>query len=53
MMPEGFLAFFECEKEAVRAKARHKGTDYARVEYVRADKPVAELGRMTAAGGKS
>lgn len=37
---DGTLAFFDSEYEAKRAKRRHPGTDYKRVEYYRA--PVAQ-----------
>ena len=33
---DGTLAFFDSEDEAQRAKRRHPGTDYKRVEYYRA-----------------
>jgi len=33
MMPEGFLAFFDCEADARRAMARNPGADYKRVDY--------------------
>lgn len=37
---DGTLAFFDSEDEAQRAKRRHPGTDYKRVEYYRA--PIAQ-----------
>ena len=37
---DGTLAFFDGEDEAQRAKRRHPGTDYKRVEYYRA--PIAQ-----------
>ncbi len=37
---DGTLAFFDSEDEAHRAKRRHPGTDYKRVEYYRA--PIAQ-----------
>lgn len=43
---DGTLAFFDSEDEAQRAKRRHPGTDYKRVEYYRA--PIAQ----TATQGK-
>lgn len=36
MMPEGFLAFFDNESDAWRAKAQNPGTDFKRVEYYKA-----------------
>lgn len=33
---DGFLAFFDNEEDAKRAKRKHHGTDYKRVEYFRA-----------------
>lgn len=36
MMPEGFLAFFDNESDARRAKAQNPGTDFKRVEYYKA-----------------
>lgn len=36
MMPEGFLAVFDSEEDAKRAKASHKGTDYKRIDRVKA-----------------
>ncbi len=41
MLPEGFLAFFDCERDARLAKARNPGTDYKRVDYYAAP-PAAE-----------
>lgn len=41
MLPEGFLAFFDCESDARQAKARNPGTDYKRVDYYTAP-PAAE-----------
>ncbi len=37
MLPEGFLAFFDCEEDARRAKANNPGTDYKRIDRVKAD----------------
>jgi len=37
---DGTLAFFDSEDEAQRAKRRHPGTDYKRVEYYRS--PIAQ-----------
>ena len=36
MMSEGFLAFFDSEEDAKRAKASNKGTDYKRIDRVKA-----------------
>lgn len=36
MMPEGVLAFFDSEEDAKRAKASNKGTDYKRIDRVKA-----------------
>lgn len=36
---DGSLAFFDTEQEAIRAKARHPGTDYMRVEYYKRPAP--------------
>lgn len=41
MIPDGTLAFFDCESDALRAKARNPGTDYKRVDYYTAP-PAAE-----------
>ena len=41
MMPEGFLAFFDSESDAMRTKARNPGTDYKQVDYYAAP-PAAE-----------
>ena len=37
MIPEGFLAFFDCEEDARRAKANNPGTDYKRIDRVKAE----------------
>lgn len=37
MLPEGFLAFFDCEEDARRAKANNPGTDYKRIDRVKAE----------------
>lgn len=41
IIPDGPLAFFDCESDALRAKARNPGTDYKRVDYYTAP-PAAE-----------
>lgn len=46
---DGTLAFFDSEDEAQRAKRRHPGTDYKRVEYYRA--PIAQTAPTVAARG--
>lgn len=38
---DGFLAFFDNEEDAKRAKRQHHGTDYKRVEYFRAPPALA------------
>ena len=48
MMPEGFLAFFDHEEDAIRAKSFHPGTDYKRVPYVRQSDHLAALSAVTA-----
>ena len=48
MMPEGFLAFFDHEENAIRAKSFHPGTDYKRVLYVRQSDHLAALSAVTA-----
>ena len=48
MMPEGFLAFFDHEEDAIRAKSFHPGTDYKRVPYVRQPANLAALYAVTA-----
>jgi len=48
MMPEGFLAFFDHEEDAIRAKSFHPGTDYKRVPYVRQSAHIAALSAVTA-----
>ncbi|WP_312903763.1 hypothetical protein [Stutzerimonas nitrititolerans] len=48
MMPEGFLAFFDHEEDAIRAKSFHPGTDYKRVPYVRQSAHLAALSAVTA-----
>lgn len=48
MMPEGFLAFFDHEEDAIRAKTFHPGTDYKRVPYVRQSDHLAALASVTA-----
>jgi len=42
MLPEGFLAFFECESDARRALARNPGTDYKQVDYCPARPPAEQ-----------
>lgn len=37
MLPEGFLAFFDCEEDARRAKANNPGADYKRIDRVKAE----------------
>ena len=37
MLPEGFLAFFDCKEDARRAKANNPGTDYKRIDRVKAE----------------
>ena len=37
MLPEGFLAFFDCKEDARRAKANNHGTDYKRIDRVKAE----------------
>lgn len=48
MMPEGVLAFFDHEEDAIRAKSFHPGTDYKRVPYVRQSDHLAALSAVTA-----
>ncbi len=48
MMPEGFLAFFDHEEDAIRAKSFRPGTDYKRVPYVRQSDHLAALSAVTA-----
>lgn len=48
MMPEGFLAFFDHEEDAIRAKSFHPGADYKRVPYVRQSAHIAALSAVTA-----
>lgn len=48
MMPEGFLAFFDHEEDAIRAKTFQPGTDYKRVPYVRESDHLAALSAVTA-----
>lgn len=37
MLPDGFLAFFDCEEDARRAKANNPGTDHKRIDRVKAE----------------
>ena len=46
MLPEGFLAFFDCEEDARRAKANNPGTDYKRIDRVKAEDAQAIIGEL-------
>lgn len=50
-LDDGSLAFFDTEQEASRAKARHTGTDYMRVEYYK--HPAPQLAGLTETAIKS
>lgn len=48
-LDDGSLAFFDTEQEASRAKARHAGTDYMRVEHYKRPAPAVPVTELVAA----